>query len=46
MVIIGGDAGGNEGDVFLFTFFSFVFDLFFNLCMYANVFFSCFLLVA
>ena len=46
MVIIGGDAGGNEGDVFLFTFFLLFLSCFFNLCMYANVFFSCFLLVA
>jgi hypothetical protein len=42
MVIIGGDADGNEGDVFFFHFFSFVFELFFNLCMYANVFFFMF----
>ena len=46
MVIIGGDAGGNEGDVFLFTFFLLFLSCFSTYACMIMSFFSCFLLVA
>ena len=45
MVIIGGDADGNEGDVF-FSLFSVFFELFSTYACMLMSFFSCFLLVA